>query len=118
MIGAARVLGRVDLSKFKIPRRDPAFLNFVRAQTCLVSRGPVLAICEGPVQAHHEPPKSHAGDWDDRKTVPLCLVHHQGGFGRHYGIGSKEGFEAVFQIDLDAEIARLNEEFDREGPLF
>lgn len=77
--------------------------------------------CRGRITAHHEPPKSNAEEWDDRKAGPLCCYHHQDGpTSRHgNGFGSRELFEAFHGIDQAEVQARLNAEYDAGGgPLF
>lgn len=58
------------------------------------------------MEQHHEPPRSHASDWHDHKSVPLCPRHHRGADGRH-GLGSLELFEQMHGISVQAHIDRL-----------
>lgn len=88
-------------------RKDPAYLAWLARRRCLVCS-------RWPVELHHVPPKSHAGDWHDRKTVPLCREHHRGASGWH-GLGSSEAFRERWGIDLAAEVARLNGLYGEES---
>ena len=85
-------------------RKDRDYLAWIHTLRCLVPA------CPAPVSAHHEPPRSHGAEACDRRTVPLCQSHHQGFLGRH-NLG-KEDFEALCGLDLDAAVARLQQEYD------
>lgn len=92
-------------------RTDPARRAFAKNLGCVVGNRE----CQGPVDPHHEPPKS-SGGWHDWKTVGLCRLHHDA---RHGAVcGSREAFEARYNVDLEGEIDTINEAFRIEGPLF
>ncbi len=79
--------------------RDLAFLDFVGRQPCLVSG-------RFGVTVHHV---RNYGARDDRRTVPLAAEFHlyQSGPLSIERLGRRE-FERRFEIDLEAEILRLN----------
>lgn len=88
-------------------REDPDYLRWVHGQPCIV--------CGKPGEAHHSPARRRGLDWHDRKTVPLCSLHHTGGVDAiHYGVecGTTARFEAYHGVDISAEIERLNREYD------
>ncbi len=86
-------------------REDKPYLAYIHEQRCLVCR-------RWPVHAHHEPSKGMGGgrDWSDRQTLPLCEKHHQGRGGIH-DLGA-EGFAKAYRLDLEAEMERLQAEFE------
>lgn len=101
---------RADAAKRKRERRskhrDKDYLGFVARFPCCACG------CKAMVEVHHDPPKSHAGDWHDRKTIPLCVGCHRGGKGRH--LLGREVFERHHGIDIDYEIERFNKLYEGE----
>lgn len=92
----------------RLERSDPDFQRFAREAGCLI--GAVLGFaagCDGPVQFHHEPPRSHVADWHDRLGVGLCWRHHEGPGSRH-DLGSLELFEARWGVPVWPAILQLN----------
>jgi hypothetical protein len=83
-------------------RQDREHLGRVAGLPCLV--------CGRRAEVHHEPPRSKAGAWSDRLTVPLCADHHRGPRGRH-GLGLA-GFLDRWGIDLVEEAQRLSTLWD------
>jgi len=85
-------------------RRDKDYLRWLHTWRC-------LCCASYAVEAHHQPRHSQA-DWHDRKTLPLCAVHHRGKDGIHMlGV---EGFERRWNISIEAEIAKLNAKYEEE----
>ena len=89
----------------KSAHRDKAYLGYVASKQC-------CACGYHQVEVHHEPPKSHAGEWHDRLTVPLCAACHRGGNGRH--LLGKTGFEEAHGINLDTVILILQRNYKGE----
>lgn len=56
-------------------RKDEGFLDYVRSHRCPFE---YLGDCEGPVEAHHFPPK-RSGDafGSDYESGPMCNGHHR-----------------------------------------
>ncbi len=82
-----------------IRRRDPAYLEFVRTQPCIVSGETV------DIDAHHVPEPGHGAIGlkpDDRLAVPLRRVYHM----EYHNIG-RFAFELKYGVNLDSEIERL-----------
>ena len=84
-------------------QHDAEYLGFVASFPCLV--------CGRKASVHHEPPKSHAGEWHDHKTVPLCWIHHDrhSPQGRH-ALGL-EKFQNRFGLNLAVEVQQLRQLF-------
>jgi len=86
-------------------QRDKAYLAWL-------AQFPCVACGARPVELHHEPPKSHAGAWHDRKTLPLCADHHRGTLGRHT-LGFEQ-FQKIHRLDLRALIENFNLHYEGE----
>ena len=87
-------------------REDARYLAWVRTLPCAVGEG-----CSGVVAPHHEPPVSHAGDWHDRSTVPLCARHHTQ---RHHVLGLRL-FQEKYAICLLAFALELRGRYLQEN---
>src|ERR1041385_153267 len=91
------------------PKRitNRAYLKWIKEQPCLTckcSNNPYSLI-----DAHHVLPKMGGkvgSKTDDTRAVPLCRDAH-----RDYHDNGREEFEKNYEIDLEAEIARLNAEY-------
>lgn len=79
-------------------RTDPGYLDWIREQPCIVGRG-----CFGRIGAHHEPPVSHAGQWHDHSTAPLCVLHHA----ERHSVLALDGFQARYELSIAARILEL-----------
>lgn len=86
-------------------REDPEYLAWIRLQACVVGED-----CRGPVESHHEPPKSHAGDWCDASSLPLCSRHHTQ---RHHVLGPRL-FQEKYGISLLAKALEYRGKFVKE----
>ncbi len=91
--------------------RDEQYLAWIRTQPCLTCDG-------GPdvehIEAHHVREKGKGGTGtkpSDYRAVPLCRDAHSG----YHGTG-RENFERLYNINLEAEILRLNAEYLRLHP--
>ncbi len=84
--------------------RSPEYLKYIRGKKCLV--------CESNQKAepHHVSiPGSGRGvgkKGSDYHTIPLCRSHH-----RIYHNGGRDSFCEDFNIHLEREIIRLNQEY-------
>lgn len=78
--------------------QDPEYLAWVKQQPCLIG-----VDCRGVVEAHHEPPKSHAGEWSDASCLALCSRHHTQ---RHHVLGPHL-FAEKYGISLAARALEL-----------
>jgi hypothetical protein len=85
-------------------KKDKAYLAWLAQFPCVV--------CGEKGELHHEPPRSHAGVWHDRKTVPLCPEHHRGATGRH-ALGYA-GFCARWGVDLRERIEHYQRLYEPE----
>lgn len=87
------------------PVEDKKYKQFIREQPCLTPG------CPWPPSPHHEqePHKGiMGGKCDDRRCVPLCFSCHRK---RHdYG----RTFYKTHNIDVEAEIIRLNKEYEEK----
>lgn len=84
--------------------RDERYLAWIRTKHCLVCM-------DSLVEAHHVLPMGGGkmgSKTDDRRTVPLCRDAHQ-----KYHDKGRVRFEEIYGLDLEAEILKLNWEFDR-----
>ena len=88
-------------------RTDGEYLAWVRLQPCAVGGD-----CRGAVCAHHEPPRSHSGDWHDHRTVSLCDRHHTQ---RHFVLGPRL-FAEKYGICLLARALELRGRYLTEHP--
>lgn len=89
-------------------RLDAEFIAWCHQNAgCVVGRE-----CVAPLAFHHEPPRSHAGEWSDRDGCMLCWRHHDRSVpGSRHDLGL-EGFEARWGVDIAAESRRLNCEYE------
>ena len=75
--------------------RDPAYLQFIREQTCCV---PICRVT--PCNPHHLNMKgTHSGGMalktSDYRTIPLCSMHH----GEYHALG-RTSMEQRYHIDF------------------
>ncbi len=90
------------------PRRgrvvDKAYLAFIAAQPCL--------ICGEPATVHHV--RTLGSPKDDTRALPLCPAHHMIQWGPESieALG-KTKFQERHGVDLEADIARLQELSDQ-----
>jgi hypothetical protein len=75
--------------------RDAKYLNFIRKQKCVVSKG-----CDGPINAHHVIPGGQGLKCSDYLTIPLCNGHHTG-FTNCVHKLSKTDFESSHNVDIN-----------------
>lgn len=90
--------------------RDEQYLAWIRTLPCLVSTDRHSG--DNPVDAHHVLPSGGGkvgSKTDDRRAVPLCRQLHE-----WYHSEGRAEFESVFRLDLEAEIQRLNAEYDAQ----
>lgn len=87
--------------------RDEQYLAWIRTKPCLAC----IYHKDSYIDAHHVLPMGGGkmgSKTDDRRTVPLCRDAHQ----RYHDKG-RVRFEEIYGLDLEAEILKLNWEFDR-----
>jgi len=99
------------------PRRgrivDKIYLAWVHTQPSIVrTHDPKCLGCR--ITAHHVK-ETPGAPKNDRRAVPLRACRHMLGFGDLTVEHSKKRFELHFGIDLEQEIRRLNEKYQREG---
>jgi hypothetical protein len=90
--------------------RDEKYLAWIREQPCLVT---MHKPCDD-IEAHHirRNGKSGVGTKpSDRRAVPLCASLH-----RWYHERGHSEFQRVFRVTLEAEISRLNREYEQLHP--
>ncbi len=89
-----------------IHAKDENFLAWLRTQRCLVSRD--IWPCREPVEAAHLESRRYG---DVENAVPLCGgTHHREGRQSLHQLG-RDGFEALFGLDLKAEATRLYQQY-------
>jgi hypothetical protein len=108
---SGRRLKRVQISRRRtMPRRgrlvDREYLAWLVAQGCMISGRPATV--------HHV--RRYGSPKDDRRTLPLAPEFHLIQHGPMTSIEAlgKAGFEARYSVDLEAEILKYNELFDKE----
>lgn len=90
-------------------RQDPEYLAWVHQWPCAVGRE-----CWGRIEFHHDPPKSHAGEWSDRDGLMLCQRHHDRAIsGSRHALGL-ELFEQEWKINIRSKSAELNAAYEEE----
>jgi hypothetical protein len=90
---------------------DPAKLDWIRQQRCLVWSFYSTA-CRGSVVPHHV--RVRGGKRDDRLTVPLCAIgHHTTGARSVHAMGRK-AFERLHKLDLTREAVWYQAKYERE----
>lgn len=91
-------------------QRDAKYLKWIRTQPCL-AHGVHAAV---RIEAHHIHEIGQKGmgtKAPDRRAIPLCPIAH-----RLYHEDLRADFESYYGLDLEAEILRLNREFDALYP--
>ena len=68
-----------------------------------------------PAEYHHEPPKSEATTWHDRRGAMLCPMHHRHPLVGREGLG-QEGFEELYGVNLEEISKRRNDQYDEGNP--
>jgi hypothetical protein len=84
---------------------DRAYLAWIHTLPCLVGERQTT-----PTEAHHAGPRAFGRKAPARCALPLCREHHRTGRTAVHRLGKQ--FWAYHGIDPQAEIARLNKEFD------
>lgn len=87
--------------------RDEQYLVWIRKQPCLTSPR-----CSGLIEAHHVREEGNGGIGTkppDMRAVPLCVSMH-----RVYHNQGRIAFERKFELDLEAEILRLQKEYQSQ----
>lgn len=94
----------------RTPRdRDRQYLAWIRTQPCAVQG------CKSNFQeAAHTGDRALGRKADDRKTIPLCLFHHQTGNQSYHRLGRRR-FEAVQKLDINGLIRELNDWYEMES---
>jgi len=103
---------------FKEPKpwRSKEYRDFIDSKPCIVPG------CRRKATHHHQPRKGECNrpKVGDDRCLPICLRHHvDGGLpnlpGNYHGMGEITGwaFYSLYDIDVEAEIKKLNEEFKR-----
>ena len=89
--------------------RDPKYLEWIRELPCII-HGNKCAVSES-ADPNHILQKGHGktgSKCSDRRTLPFCRWHHD-----CYHAEGRVKFEIAYGIDLEAEIRRLNQLYDR-----
>jgi hypothetical protein len=92
------------------PRRPPqrgyrsrSYLDFVRAQGCL--------ICGATAQAAHTGPHGLALRASDYSAIPLCAEHHLWEFQYSYHRLGRDVFQVLYGVNIQKCIERLHAEY-------
>ena len=105
-----RRIRRRGRRRFRHAVVNPAKLAWVRCQPCRCAATDG-DYCEGRVEPHHE---GEPGERSDDKVLPLCgLAHHREGPHSRHVLGP-EGFEAMHNLSLSAEVAAYEQRFQEE----
>ena len=126
-------VGRVERASLRTPikkrrskpRRgrvvDKDYLAWIHTKPCAVvgpfietgRKGVSVRFCMTPVTAHHV--RRFGEPKNDRRTIPLCWSHHFHSAGP-YSIErlGKAGFEKFYDIDIEATILKLNQQYQEE----
>jgi hypothetical protein len=96
--------------------RDEEYLDWLHTQPSIVPSHD--AWCLGlrvwcVITVHHV--RKYGSPKDDRRGVPIWKCRHQIGWGHETVEHGKTAFEKRFGIDLEQEIKRLNEKYEREA---
>ena len=89
------------------PRKDAAYLRWLRTLPCLVCGITVR------IEAAHVGERGLGQKCPDRQAVPLCELHHRLGPHSHHTIGRK--FWTHWKLSRYDAIARYNQLFDTDG---
>ncbi len=95
------------------PKKDPAYLAWIRQQPCAVCKG-CLGWCSEAAHVGFESSRRGLGQkFPDRESIPLCWVHHREGKSSIHRLGPTKFFEEV-GLDRDATIRKYQELYDGE----
>lgn len=103
------------LRKYKRPRLDPrkdsAYLRWIRSLPCVVCRVWGLTRFEyGRVESAHVGMRGMKQKCADTETLPLCAHHHRTGPHSHHALGRKFWF--FWKLDRYALIREYQREFE------
>lgn len=104
------------LRKYKAPRhdprRDPAYLQWVRTLPCIVCFAWKLPTNRqsGPVEAAHVGERGIGQKCPDTEALPLCVQHHRTGKHAHHVLGKR--FWSFWKLDRHEMIAGFNREYE------
>lgn len=109
------------LRKYKAPRhdprRDPAYLAWIRTLPCVICFAWKLPSrrYDGKVEAAHVGERGLGQKCPDQEALPLCILHHRTGEHAHHVLGKKFWqFWKLSRHELVAEFQKQYAELVRE----
>lgn len=97
------------------PRRDPAYLRWIRKLPCVVCAAWALKISGyyGWTEAAHVGERGLGQKCADTEALPLCVWHHRMGPKSVHVLGRK--FWEFWKLDRYQLIAKHNQRFQKQG---
>ncbi len=95
--------------KTPVSGSDAAYRAYILTQPCVICRRHGFRQC-APTEGHHYGPRGLGQKVPDRRLLPLCTPHHRTGAAAIHVLGRR--FAEYHGIDPEAEIRRLNAQFD------